>query len=33
MTESYVGALAARDENRKVIRLPVVESVVDSGEC
>jgi GNAT superfamily N-acetyltransferase len=33
MSESYRGALAARDENRKVIRLPVVESVVDSGEC
>jgi GNAT superfamily N-acetyltransferase len=33
MTESYLGALAARDESRKVIRLPVVESVVDSGEC
>jgi GNAT superfamily N-acetyltransferase len=33
MSESYRGALAARDENRKVNRLPVVESVVDSGEC
>jgi len=33
MTESYRMALAARDENRKVSRLPVVELSKVSGEC
>ena len=33
MTESYRAALAARDENRNVSRLPVVEPIKVSGEC
>jgi GNAT superfamily N-acetyltransferase len=33
MTESYRGALAVRDEDRHVSRLPVVGSVEDSVEC